>query len=655
MKGLSINHAELVSRFLSQERQRLGRSMASCSFQNEMRRQSDLLTGGPSSRVPVSTQTGGNTLAVRKRLNERLSEPPRTLFGVDKSEKPELEIADPLLLQEILAAFSASAETRRKAADRTGDQGALPVEDLIAMLEKGEHEAFSEGEFGEEIPAEVFRKLIETIRWSDDKHKAFANAENLAPQAAYDRRSVIETLKNLMERAQTRRDIPTASQPLDTFSAPGDRGSPRDALGLAGVSDSVPEDFKDFWADGSFSLWRRPTDEWKTSENAEADEATYGEADSSLHAENRQPHPQADFLGADIQSNSSEAFHSALPIFPEGISQDLARPLPRSASPQGPILWKAGLGVTPDKETLPSVPLPSPEGAFDLPDRDLPPWEIFNRPSAPLIGTAPHGATVSSVQSRTAYDPVESSDASPAASLNMADEVHEIFSDFSKPFDAANAEDLFTERRLFGHDLGKGSGSPAGDSSPFGESPRENGNALFQAAYQGSAEGLVFSEPAAAPMDRTMSSSPSATLSFLNADWPREFGQKLSHWARSGKSFMTLELQPESLGKLFLRVETDGTRVSAVVQAEHPEAREILQRNTASLKEVLAEHGLQLSRFSVDVRQENTAFAERNLARWAHDEPRTPSKPWKGDEGENLMNVLHVFDAGLGRALSVRV
>lgn len=119
---------------------------------------------------------------------------------------------------------------------------------------------------------------------------------------------------------------------------------------------------------------------------------------------------------------------------------------------------------------------------------------------------------------------------------------------------------------------------------------------------------------------------------------------------------MTLELQPESLGKLFLRVETDGTRVSAVVQAEHPEAREILQRNTASLKDVLAAHGLQLSRFSVDVRHENTSFAERDLARWmTHNETRTPSTASKGGQGEALVNLLPVYDTGLGGVLSVRV
>uniref|UniRef100_A0A832E9Y6 Flagellar hook-length control protein FliK n=1 Tax=Desulfacinum infernum TaxID=35837 RepID=A0A832E9Y6_9BACT len=659
MKGLSIGRAELVNRFLSQERQRLGRSMASCSFQSEMRHQSDRLVGGPSSGTPVSPRAGRETQESWKRLNDGRSQTPKTLLGVDKTEKPELEIADPLLLQEILAAFSASAEARKKAADRTGDQGALPVEDLISMLEKSEEEALFEGEGGEAIPAEVFRKLIDTIRWSDDKHKAFVNAENLAPQAAYDRRSFIDGLKNLLQSAKAQGGVRTPSQPFDAFSPPDHTAPPRDTIGPADVFDAMPEDFKNFMTDGPFRLWRRSgteqesRDERTVSENAEADEAQYGGADFSPHAENGQSHAAADLNGANAPANGAEGLKGASTSFPAGISEEVLQTLARPMAFQGAGNRQTELGAFPDQGG--SFPVSSPEDAFGVSDRDLPPWETSGRPSVVAIRTAPSSETGPGVQPRTADAPVDGSSANPAASLDMAGEVHEIVSDFLRPVDAAHAEDLFPESHVVVHDMGHGSGSTATGSSPFGESPHQNGNAYFQATHQGSVQGAAFSELAGLPSSRATPSSPSATLSLLHSDWPRELGQKLSHWARSGKNFMTLELQPESLGKLFLRVETDGTRVSALVQTEHPEAREILQRNMASLRDVLAEHGLQLSRFSVDVRHENTAFAERDLARWVPDEQRTPNRSSKGGEGENVLNVLHVDDAGLGRALSVHV
>ena len=659
MKGLSIGRAELVNRFLSQERQKLGRSMASISFQSEMRHQSDLLVGGPSSRALVSTQPGGEPQGVRKRPQNRLSQTPKRLFGLDKSEKPELEIADPLLLQEILAAFSASAEARKKAADRTGDHGALPVEDLISMLEKSEKEAHAKGEVGEAIPAEVFRKLIDTIRWSDDKHKALVHAENLAPQAGYDRRSFIEGLKNLLHAAHTQRVVPTSSQPFDAYCPPAHTAPSRDTLGPAGVFDAMPEDFKNVMTDGSFCLWQRSENgresrnERAVSENAEAHNAEDGRGDASPHTENRQSRVEADLVGADVQTNGPDVLKGASPTFPAGIAQEALETDARPSSFQGRDLWERGIGAFLDE--VDPFPGPSPDEAFGVPDQDPTPWEPLGRPSAVAMQTTPSSETGPGVQPRTADVPVDGSDANPAASLDMAAEVHEIVSDFSRPDDAAHAEDHFTETHVFMDDMGHGSGAWASDSSPFGERSRQNSDAFFQAGHQGLAQGGVFSELAAAPSSQTTPSSPSATLSLLHSDWPKELGQKLSHWVRSGKSSMTLELRPESLGKLFLRVETDGTHVSALVQTEHPEAREILQRNVASLRDVLAEHGLQLSRFSVDVRHENTSFAERDPARWASNDQRAPSPSPKGAEGENVLNILHVYDAGLGRALSVRV
>ncbi|WP_448383031.1 flagellar hook-length control protein FliK [Desulfosoma sp.] len=825
MKGLSIGRAELVNRFLSQERQRLGRSMASISFQSEMRHQSDRLVGGLSSGSPVSTRAGRETQESWKQLNDGRSQTPKTLLGVEKSERAELEIADPLLLQEILAAFCASAEARKKAADRTGDQGALPVEDLIAMLEKSEEEALFEGEGGEAMPAEVFRKLIDTIRWSDDKHKAFVHAENLAPQVAYDRRSFIDGLKNLLQAAKAQGGVSTPSQPVDAFSPTASTALPRDTIGPAGVFDAVPEDFKNFMTDGPFRLWRRSgtehvsSDERTVSENAKADEAQYGGADVSPYAENREPRAAADLMGVNAAANGAEGLKGTSTSFPAGISEKVRQTLARPMTFQGAGNRQTELGAFPDQGG--SFPVSSPEDALGVSDPDLPPWDRSGRPSVVAIRTAPFNETGPGVQPRTVDAPVGGLDANPAASFSMAAEVHETVSDFLRPVDAAYAEDLFPESHVFVHDMGHGSGSTATGSSPFGESSHQNDDAFFQAAPQGSAQGRALREPNEALWNRTTPSSPSATLpllspnwprelgqklshriasgesfmtlalhpeslgklflrvetdgsrvtaivqtetpeareilqrniaslrdalgvqeivsdfsrpvdaahtedpfleshvfvhgmghgsgstatgsspfgesprqnddafsqaapqgsaqgapfselaglpssratpssasptlSLFHSDWPRELGQKLSHWARSGKSSMTLELQPESLGKLFLRVETDGTRVSALVQTEHPEAREILQRNMASLRDVLAENGLQLSRFSVDVRHDNTSFAERHLARWAHDEQRTPTSSLKGGEGENLLNVLHVYDAGLGRALSVRV
>ncbi|WP_170161612.1 flagellar hook-length control protein FliK [Desulfosoma caldarium] len=197
--------------------------------------------------------------------------------------------------------------------------------------------------------------------------------------------------------------------------------------------------------------------------------------------------------------------------------------------------------------------------------------------------------------------------------------------------------------------------SSSGDSPPFGNSSQAFQQNFPHSSAQGSFGPAVFSPFSVPSTALDQAAEPAATLSLEQAQWPLELAEKLSLLSRSGKNFMTLKLQPESFGKITVRVETQGTHVSTLVQTEHPVVREMLQSNISSLRDLLADQGLQLSHFSVDVRHSNTPFSHEDNTLW---EPKAQSASVTvslHEKPEETLNSLDVLDGDLAGILSVRV
>ncbi len=659
MRGLSVGRAELVSRFLSKERQRLSRSIETFSFEEEMRHQKDLLVGGSFNGSRAAASVGIATAQASNRSPEGPPRTSKTVLGGQTTEKAKLEIADPLVVQDILAAFSAAAETRKKAADRTGGGGTLPAQELIVMLESIEHHDVSEDTAQDRIPAEDFLKLLHALCWGDDKHKPFANAENLVNQPGYDRRSFIETLKKLLSEAEAQRDALADTYSFDPPSSSGDTGGPQDPFGTAGVADAVSQDFMSPRFAEPFSVWHSAEQVPQFREVVHQKGNTAGDGvkqSSRTPSFTGEKNERLQETVTPLSPKAQAAIHEVAKRNSAPTAQTIFGEVAQSFAPfKESKVHAAGFGGLADGFLAPSS-FPSFDDSLAFSGEDL---ELFRNVPAPsalqMTEFGPKETTVSFSYPEARFRGVLS-EGGAAASLDASGEIQEIAVDFSQSMDTETADSVFEEKTILIHDIGGSSESSPDESSPFGENPSRDDHGFFQTSQRGVGQSSAFSEltKAALPPPTTDADS-STTLSFLNADWPEELGRKFSHWAQSAKSFMTLELRPERLGKLFLRVETDGTRVSAVVQAESPEAREILQRNMTSLRDVLAEHGLQLTRFSVDVRHDNPSLAERDLTPWAHMEQRAPSTPSNGGARENNVHVVHVYDTGLGRALSVHV
>lgn len=94
-----------------------------------------------------------------------------------------------------------------------------------------------------------------------------------------------------------------------------------------------------------------------------------------------------------------------------------------------------------------------------------------------------------------------------------------------------------------------------------------------------------------------------APLMLSESSWPDALSKQIEETHRRGRSQMTIELEPASLGKLVLRIEADRNHVTAWVSTQSEEAKGLLLNGASSLRQHLEEHGLTLGQFSVDVGQ----------------------------------------------------
>lgn len=661
MKGLSIGRAELVSRFVSKERQRLSRSMESSLFAAEMQQERRRLAAPLFNSPQVPLRARPQTAALQA-LHGGSAVSSRRIIGGDTAEKPHLEIADPLLIQEILALFHVTADQTKKAATLTGDEGALALQELIAMLEQGTSTSLEDlGQ--EQVSADEFRKLLQALRWSDNKHKAVPNADHLALAAVYDREGLVETLKNLLTEAEAQHTALQNAQAQSTSLSPAnDQGNSAEVFGPPGMVNATEEDFMAVSKPTPFSLW-------STSKDPETALASIQEPPREREATDGQKKPGSathPFIGPesleDHEGNGMKAFHN---------DSSTAEMMPISApawateiSPRAPQTLAQNLGFPQHGVSQPWNALFTFADSLNLKASSEP--ETFSIQTEPVVGNqanqhvfAAQGSSTHERSSGSLENTVTLHENQPAAwPIFSSNAFGESWEDASQPLDMLPeeaAQDLLEAKLVFmGRDFNS-LHSSGGDSAPFGDSSQPFQENFPHSSAQQSFGAAVYSPSSAPSTVHNKAAEPAATLSLEHAQWPQELGHKLSLLSRSGKNFMTLELQPESLGKLIVRVETHGTHVSALVQTEHPVVREILQSNMASLRDVLADQGLQLSHFSVDVRNSNTPFSRGNDTLWE------PKAQWASatvsfqEKPEETLNPLHVMDGDLAGILSVRV
>ncbi|HEY5672411.1 MAG TPA: flagellar hook-length control protein FliK [Malonomonas sp.] len=123
----------------------------------------------------------------------------------------------------------------------------------------------------------------------------------------------------------------------------------------------------------------------------------------------------------------------------------------------------------------------------------------------------------------------------------------------------------------------------------------------------------------------------------------------------SGK--MVLRLQPAELGSLKLELVIEGDKVRASLVAQSQQVQEVLERNLPQLRSALAEQGLKIDQFQVDVEQRQQQGQFDNLAQQQQQRGRSPQHSvWQQQSPaeEQIIPLAHLMNNG-GAGISLRV
>ena len=110
--------------------------------------------------------------------------------------------------------------------------------------------------------------------------------------------------------------------------------------------------------------------------------------------------------------------------------------------------------------------------------------------------------------------------------------------------------------------------------------------------------------PPSAPPSPVTPTPLSAPVDVRREDWPQQLGERI-HWQLgAGVQEARIELAPEGLGPLELRVQVEAGQVQLHIGAAHAVTRELLNEALPRLRELLGDSGLSLGQASVSSQQE---------------------------------------------------
>ena len=110
---------------------------------------------------------------------------------------------------------------------------------------------------------------------------------------------------------------------------------------------------------------------------------------------------------------------------------------------------------------------------------------------------------------------------------------------------------------------------------------------------------------------------------------------------QNGETEFTMVLNPESLGRITVKLVTSGERVAVQITAENPETRQLLEARGENLQTVLKNGGVELERYQV--------VTDREEAQLMQDSYEGSSKnPYRQQSQKDNNNESDEFDSLLG-------
>lgn len=100
--------------------------------------------------------------------------------------------------------------------------------------------------------------------------------------------------------------------------------------------------------------------------------------------------------------------------------------------------------------------------------------------------------------------------------------------------------------------------------------------------------------------------------------------QKAKVLVKEGRSEITVQLHPEHLGSVKIKVKMENSTISARFQVDNPEVKQLIEANLPRLKETLDHQGLRIDEFDVFAGEEFGSTSEESERRWNLNGRREP-------------------------------
>lgn len=120
--------------------------------------------------------------------------------------------------------------------------------------------------------------------------------------------------------------------------------------------------------------------------------------------------------------------------------------------------------------------------------------------------------------------------------------------------------------------------------------------------------------PAIAPAARAMMAAPVSVPADPQAGFDDRFGARLVWMAEQRLGHAEIRLNPEHLGPIEVRIQVDGTQVSAEFQSGHAGVRQAIEASLPRLRDLLGQQGLQLGQADVGERHAGSGQPAREGA-----------------------------------------
>ena len=120
---------------------------------------------------------------------------------------------------------------------------------------------------------------------------------------------------------------------------------------------------------------------------------------------------------------------------------------------------------------------------------------------------------------------------------------------------------------------------------------------------------------------------------------------------------MVLRLQPAELGSLKLELIVEGDRIRANLHAQSHQVQEVLERNLPQLRNALAEQGLKIDQFQVNIdknHDQQNQFENPAQQQQHNDSAKQPSRRRNHEPEEQIVSLAHLMQKG-GGGISLHV